>query len=174
MNSINPEASHMGKKYILSSDNAMMKLRRMAFEILERNNGIPSICIAGIKENGFVVAQVLTSILKEISPLQVNLIEINIDKSNLLHCTITEDISVKDQVLVVVDDVVNSGKTMLYSILPFLPLSPKHIQTLTLVERSYKTFPVHVDYVGISLATTLRDNICVEVVDGNLMGAYVE
>lgn len=164
----------MGKKYILTSDKAMMKLRRMAFEILERNNGISSIFIAGIKENGFVVAQELKSILEEIAPLQVNLIEIDIDKSNLLQCTIPVETTIKDQVLVVVDDVVNSGKTLLYSILPFLPLSPKHIQTLTLVERSYKTFPVHVDYVGLSLATTLRENICVEVVDGKLVGAYVE
>lgn len=164
----------MDKKYILTADKAMMKLRRMAFEILERNNGTTTIFIAGIKENGFVVAQQLKLILEEISALHITLIEINIDKSNLLLCSIPTNTMIKDQVLVVVDDVVNSGKTLLYSILPFLPLSPKHIQTLTLVERSYKTFPVHVDYVGVSLATTLRDHICVEVIDGKLAGAYVE
>lgn len=163
----------MKKKYILTPEKAMMKLRRMAFEILERNNGISSIFIAGIKQNGYVVAQELKSILEEISPLQVNLIEININKSQLLDCSIPPCAEIKDQVLVVVDDVVNSGKTLLYAILPFLPYSPKQIQTLTLVERSYKTFPVHVDFVGVSLATTLQDNICVEVVEGKLAGAFV-
>ena len=163
----------MGKKYILTPEKAMMKLRRMAFEILERNNGTTAVSIAGIRENGFVVAQELKAILGEISSLQIDLIEIQIDKSNPLNCSIPSGIELKDKILIVVDDVVNSGKTLLYAILPFLPLSPKQIQTLTLVERSYKVFPVHVDYVGISLATTLQENISVMVVDGKLAGAYV-
>ena len=163
----------MGKKFILTSEKAMMKLRRMAFEILERNNGTTAVSIAGIRENGFVVAQELSAILGEISSLQIDLIEIQIDKSNPLNCAIPNGIELKDKILIVVDDVVNSGKTLLYAILPFLPFSPKQIQTLTLVERSYKVFPVHVDYVGISLATTLQENIFVEVVDGKLAGAYV-
>ena len=163
----------MGKKYILTPEKAMMKLRRMAFEILERNNGATSVSIAGIRENGYVVAQELKAILAEISSLQIDLIEIHIDKSNPIHCTIPSGIDLKDKILIVVDDVVNSGKTLLYAILPFLQFSPRQIQTLTLVERSYKVFPVHVDYVGISLATTLQENIFVEVVDGKLAGAYV-
>ena len=163
----------MGKKYILTPEKAMMSLRRMAFEILERNNGTTTISIAGIRENGFVVAQELKAILDEISSLQIDLIEIHIDKSNPLNCSIPSGIGLNDKILIVVDDVVNSGKTLLYAILPFLPLFPKQIQTLTLVERSYKIFPVHVDYVGISLATTLQENIFVEVVDGKLAGAYV-
>lgn len=163
----------MGEKYILTSEKAMMKLRRMAFEILERNNGATAVSIAGIMDNGFVVAQELKAILNEISSLQIDLIEIRIDKANPLNCSIPSGIELKDKILIVVDDVVNSGKTLLYSILPFLPLSPRQIQTLTLVERSYKVFPVHVDYVGISLATTLQENIFVEVVEGKLGGAYV-
>lgn len=163
----------MGQKYILTPEKAMTKLRRMAFEILERNNGASAVSIAGIRENGFVVAQELKAILGEISSLHIDLIEIQIDKSNPLNCSIPSGIDLKDKILIVVDDVVNSGKTLLYGILPFLPLSPKQIQTLTLVERSYKVFPVHVDYVGISLATTLQENIFVEVVEGKLGGAYV-
>jgi pyrimidine operon attenuation protein/uracil phosphoribosyltransferase len=163
----------MGKKYILTSEKAMMSLRRMAFEILERNNGAKTVSIAGIRENGYVVAQELKSILAEISSLEIDLIEVQIDKSNPIHCTIPSGIDVKDKILIVVDDVVNSGKTLLYAILPFLQFSPKQIQTLTLVERSYKIFPVHVDFVGISLATTLQENIFVEVVDGKLAGAFV-
>lgn len=163
----------MGKKFILTPEKAIMKLRRMAFEILERNNGATSVSIAGIRENGYVVAQELKAVLSEISSMQIDLIEIQIDKSNPIHCSIPTDIDLKDKILIVVDDVVNSGKTLLYAILPFLQFSPKQIQTLTLVERSYKIFPVHVDYVGISLATTLQENIFVEVVDGKLAGAYV-
>ncbi|MCE2847627.1 MAG: phosphoribosyltransferase family protein [bacterium] len=163
----------MGKKYILTPEKAMMSLRRMAFEILERNNGATAVSIAGIRENGYVVAQELKTILAEISTLQIDLIEILIDKSNPIDCSIPDSIDLKDKILIVVDDVVNSGKTLLYAILPFLQFSPKQIQTLTLVERSYKIFPVHVDYVGISLATTLQENISVEVVEAKLAGAYV-
>lgn len=173
MRQINIHTNTMGKKYILTSEKAMMKLRRMAFEILERNNGATSISIAGIRKNGFVVAQELKAILGEISSLPIDLIEIQIDKSNPINCTIPGGIQLKDKILIVVDDVVNSGKTLLYAILPFMQLSPKQIQTLTLVERSYKIFPVHVDYVGISLATTLQENITVEVIEGKLEGAYV-
>ena len=120
--------TYMEKKYILTPEKAMMKLRRMAFEILERNNGATAVSIAGIKENGFVVAQELKAILGDISSLQIDLIEIQIDKSNPINCAIPNGIELKDKILIVVDDVVNSGKTLLYAILPFLPLSPKQIQ----------------------------------------------
>jgi pyrimidine operon attenuation protein/uracil phosphoribosyltransferase len=98
---------------------------------------------------------------------------VDIDKQNPLVCRLENDSELKDNVVVVVDDVVNSGKTLIYSLIPLLNSSPKRIETLTLVERSYKTHPVHVDYVGVSLATTLHDHIFVEIEDGKLGGAYL-
>lgn len=170
----NSSVQGMEKKYILSADQAMMKIRRMSFEILERNKGITHLYLAGIKENGLVLAHLLKTVLEEIDHLNVQVVAVTIDKKNPLSCVLPANIDFKQTSVVVVDDVVNSGKTLLYAILPFLNCATKNIQTLTLVERSYKTFPVHVDYVGISLASTLEDHICVEVQDGRLVGAYLE
>jgi pyrimidine operon attenuation protein/uracil phosphoribosyltransferase len=163
----------MERKYILSADKAMMKLRRMAYEVIERNNTEQQLFLAGIKGNGLDIAVILKSILDEISTFNVVLLPINIDKQNPLVCQLDNTSDLQDKVVIVVDDVVNSGKTLLYSLLPLLKASPKKIETLTLVERSYKTHPIHVDYVGIALATTFHDHIIVEVNDGQLGGAYL-
>jgi pyrimidine operon attenuation protein/uracil phosphoribosyltransferase len=77
-------------------------------------------------------------------------------------------------VIIVVDDVANSGKTMLYALQPFLRNQPKKIQTLALVDRTHKTFPVHTDYVGFALATTLQEHIFVEVSGEIVTGAWLE
>lgn len=150
-----------------------MKLRRMAYEVIERNNAEQQLILAGIKGNGLDIAVILKSILDEISTFDVVLLPIDIDKQNPLNCMVANNVDLQHKVIVVVDDVVNSGKTLLYSLLPLLKASPKKIETLTLVERSYKTHPVHVDYVGISLSTTFHDHIIVEVKEGKLEGAYL-
>ena len=76
--------------------------------------------------------------------------------------------------IIIIDDVTNSGKTLLYALKPFLEYYPRKIQTLVLVERSHKTYPIHPDYVGLSLATTLQDHIYVEVKDNEITGAYLD
>ena len=75
--------------------------------------------------------------------------------------------------IVLVDDVANSGKTILYSLKPFLEFHPKKIQTLALVERTHKIFPVNLDYKGLSVATTLQEHIFVEVINEDVVGAYL-
>ncbi len=164
----------MERKYILSADKALMKLRRMAYEVIERNSTEKQLILAGVKGNGFAIAQMLKTILDDISSFKVELLLVDIDKQNPLVCQLEKGSDLKDKVIVVVDDVVNSGKTLIYSLIPLLKSSPKRIETLTLVERSYKTHPVHVDYVGVSLATTLHDHIYVEVENGKLDGAYLQ
>lgn len=164
----------MERKYILSADKALMKLRRMAYEVIERNSSEKQLILAGIKGNGYAIAQMLKSILDDISSFKVDLLLVDIDKQNPLVCQLENQNEIKDKVVVVIDDVVNSGKTLIYALIPLLKSSPKRIETLTLVERSYKTHPVHVDYVGVSLATTLHDHIFVEVDEGKLGGAYLQ
>jgi pyrimidine operon attenuation protein/uracil phosphoribosyltransferase len=164
----------MERKYILSADKALMKLRRMAYEVIERNSSEKQLILAGVKGNGFAIAQMLKSILNDISSFKVDLLMVDIDKQNPLVCRLKNDSELTDKVVVVIDDVVNSGKTLIYSLIPLLNSSPKRIETLTLVERSYKTHPIHVDYVGVSLATTLHDHIFVEIEDGKLGGAYLQ
>jgi pyrimidine operon attenuation protein/uracil phosphoribosyltransferase len=76
--------------------------------------------------------------------------------------------------IILIDDVTNSGKTLLYALKPFLECYPKKIQTLVLVERSHKAYPIHPDYVGLRLATTLLDHVCVEFDGGEITGAFIE
>jgi pyrimidine operon attenuation protein/uracil phosphoribosyltransferase len=79
-----------------------------------------------------------------------------------------------NKVIILVDDVANSGKTLLYALKPFLAFHPKKIQMLVLVERSHNSFPVHPDYVGLSVSTTLQEHIYVEVEEGKIAGTYLQ
>jgi pyrimidine operon attenuation protein/uracil phosphoribosyltransferase len=163
----------MEKKYILTEHVAEMKLRRMAFEIIENNREEKKLILAGILDNGMVLARQIKTFLELNSQISVQLIEISLDKQNPLHCDIKDASTVKNEVVIVMDDVINSGKTFLYALIPLLNEMPRKIQTLTLVERSYKTFPVHADYVGVSLSTTLQDHIYVEVLGDKVIGAFL-
>ena len=163
----------MEKKYILTEHVAEMKLRRMAFEIIENNREEKKLILAGILDNGMVLARQIKTFLELNSQISVQLIEISLDKQNPLQCEIQDASTVKNEVVIVMDDVINSGKTFLYALIPLLNEMPRKIQTLTLVERSYKTFPVHADYVGVSLSTTLQDHIYVEVLGDKVIGAFL-
>ena len=162
------------KKNILSREIAEKKLRRMAYEILENNLDEKEIILAGIQESGTVVARTIQQILFEISSLKIVLITIKLDKKNPKEVLTEPAIDFADKVIIVIDDVSNSGKTLLYAMKPFLEFHPKKIQTLVLVERSHTSFPVRPDYVGLSIATTIQEHIFVEVKGDDLIGAYME
>ena len=164
----------MAKNHILDSETVDMKLQRMAYEIIENNLDENSIILVGIKDNGSVIARNVERILKQISPLQVKLINLSLDKKNPGPIQLSEQTDLNNKVIIIVDDVANSGKTMLYSLKPFLEFYPKKIQTLALVERTHKTFPVNLDYIGLSVATTFQEHIYVEVDGENIVGAYLE
>jgi pyrimidine operon attenuation protein / uracil phosphoribosyltransferase len=161
------------KNYILDQSVAEKKLRRMALEIIEQNPDEKQIILAGIHESGSVVAKCIQEVLREISLLNTHLISISLDKRNPKEVTLSETLDFNSKVIIVVDDVANSGRTLLYALKPFLQYHPKKIQTLVLVERSHNSFPVCSDYVGISIATTLQEHIYVEVGNGKVLGAYL-
>lgn len=164
----------MEKNYILSPEVAAKKLKRMAFEILENNFGETSFILAGIRESGTAIAQTIQDLLKEIAGLQTELVTVSLDKKNPLTVTLSRPLDFNNQIVILVDDVSNSGKTLLYAIKPFLDSNPKKIQTLVLVERSHNAFPVKPDYVGLSVATTIQEHIYVEVEKGRVKGAWLE
>lgn len=161
------------KNYILTKDVAEKKLQRIAYEIVERNAGEKEILLAGIKENGLVIANKMKQLLEPILKENVNVISVSIDKKQPDEVLLYPAIYINDKIVILVDDVANSGKTLLYSLKPFLMSYPKKIQTLVLVERTHKAFPVNSDYVGLSVATTLQEHIIVEVKDDNIEGAYL-
>ena len=162
------------KKYILSKEVVEKKLRRMAYEILENNIDEREIILAGIRENGSVVAKVIQKMLGEISAIKTELITITLDKSEPTNVSLSKTFDFNRKVIVVIDDVSNSGKTLLYALKPFIVSHPKKIQTLVLVERTHTSFPVRPDYVGLSIATTLQEHIFVEVKGEEVAGAYLK
>ena len=158
----------MAAHFILSKEIAYQKIHRMAYEIVEQNVKENQIILAGIKENGSVIATALYQVLKEIFKGEIKIIEIKIDKKDPKNISLSEKINFDNKVILVVDDVANSGKTLLYALKPFLDFYPKKIQTLVLVERSYKEFPVAPDYVGLSVSTASTEKIIVEVSKGEI------
>ena len=163
----------MERKQILTGAHAAMKLRRLAYEILENNPGEQELLLAAIKGCGLVVARQLLSILSEISNVSVRLISIDINKDHPGAVELSESVVMDGKVVILIDDVANSGRTLLYALRPFLDCHPRKIQTLVLVERSHKAYPIHPDFVGLRLATTMQDHVRVEV-DGDLItGAYI-
>ncbi|HUQ96608.1 MAG TPA: phosphoribosyltransferase family protein [Chitinophagaceae bacterium] len=158
---------------ILNREAAQRKLRRMAFQIAEDNAGEAALIIAGIIGNGALLAQKLVAELKKIIQIPIEQLTIELDKRNLLQVVVTPEKDWNGTVLIVVDDVSNTGKTLLYALKPFLEAQPKKIQTLVLVERSHKLFSIQPDYVGVSITTTLQEHISVVTKDGEIEGAWL-
>lgn len=161
------------KKYILNQSVAEQKMRRMALEVMENNQDETELILVGIRESGSVVARTIQRMIAEIAGVKTELLTITLDKRFPEEITLSKSFDFNDKVIIVIDDVANSGKTLLYSLKPFLAYHPKKIQSLVLVERSHNSFPVHSDYVGLSIATTLQEHIYVEVDGDTVMGAYL-
>ncbi|MFZ4058024.1 MAG: phosphoribosyltransferase family protein [Ferruginibacter sp.] len=162
------------KKYLLSKETADKKLHRMALEVAERNYDIPEIILIGIKENGLLIAQIVAEYLKEVFAGKIQVVPLSIDKKHPSVASIEETISINNKVVVLIDDVANSGRTMLYALQPLLNKHPQKIQTLALVERTHKSFPIDVDYIGLSVSTSLDQHIYVEVNEREITGAWMD
>jgi pyrimidine operon attenuation protein/uracil phosphoribosyltransferase len=161
----------MAGHLILSKEIAYRKIQRMAYEIAEQNINEGHVILAGIKENGSIIAGILLKFLKEIFKGEIKTVEIRIDKKNPKNISLSEKINFDNKIIIITDDVANSGKTLLYAIRPFLEFYPQKIQTLVLVERSHKEFPLSPDYVGLSISTALTEKIIVETSKGEIVGA---
>jgi len=158
------------KTVILNKVQISQRINRLAYQIYEDNLLEKELIIAGIAKSGYQFAKKIAESLKAISPLSVELIEIAIDK----HGTDRKEIKLnvpnekmKGKVIILVDDVLNSGKTMIDALRPFLQADIKKIRTVVLVDRNHKRFPVAADFVGHSLATTLQEHVTVDFENGN-------
>lgn len=165
----------MNKIAILTAAQIEQKLRRMAFEIWEKNNDEKEIFIIGIEDVGAAVASKIAQVLKEISSLKVNLSSIRINKKSPLHDSIElEKMALNKKNVVLIDDVANSGKTLLYALKPLMEFEPAKIQVAVLVDRKHKNFPVTPDIIGHSVSTTIQENIIVSYKNGEFTGAHLE
>ncbi len=151
---------------ILDQRQIQQKTKRLAIEILENNYAEQEIILAGINNNGMGFAQMLMEQLLQITDSQITVTRIRLNPA----APTTSDVhlempleEVKGKVIIVVDDVANTGRTLFYAMKPFLEVLPAKIEIAVLVDRKHKSFPIRSDYVGLTLATTLKENIDVKI-----------
>lgn len=165
----------MSKVTILTAEQIHYKLKRMAYEIWEKNSNEKEITLIGITGGGATVAHNLTQVLLQISPLKVTLLDLDINKKAPLSQEILIDKKyIKSRSVILIDDVANSGKTLIYALRPILDLEPQKIQIAVLVDRKHKSFPIVPDIIGFSVSTTLQDQIIVNTSDKRLTSAHLE
>ena len=153
---------------LLDQKQIQQKIKRLAIEILENNYKEKEIILAGINNNGMSFAQLLYKQLLPLTKSSIILTRISINPANPLDKDIEIEpplTDLNDKSIIIVDDVANTGRTIFYAIKPLLTILPKKIEVAVLIDRTHKSFPIKVDYLGMSLATTLRENIDVQIRD---------
>lgn len=146
---------------ILTHAEIKNKIKRIAYQIYESNVDENEIILAGIEGNGYILAKLLKSALKKVSAINPILCKVSIDKNNPRNDISTSISSndYKNKSLVLVDDVLNSGATLIYGVKHFLEVPLKQFKTAVLVNRNHKKYPVKADFKGISLSTSLQEHV---------------
>lgn len=163
-------------RQILTSLQTRQKIRRIAFEIYEQNFEESTIILAGIAGEGYEFAKILTEELRSISPLDVKLVQLLFDKTIHQQSEIKFDdasVQLENQVAVVVDDVLNTGRTLAFALEPFLKVRMKKLQVAVIVDREHHLFPVSANYVGYSLSTTISERVEVILSRSSEEGVYL-
>lgn len=160
---------------ILTNQEIEQKINRLAHQIIENCFEEGEIHIGGIVGNGVHLTNKLSVIIKQHSDLKVNTFEININKSEPWSepITLSADVdSLKNGFIILVDDVLNSGKTMQYALTEILRFPTKAIKTVALVDRKHRRFPIKADFVGLGLSTTLKERVEI-ILDKSEQKAYL-
>ncbi|WP_456437005.1 phosphoribosyltransferase family protein [Psychroserpens sp.] len=163
------------KNIILNHQEIQHKIRRIAYQIYESNVYEEDIILAGIESNGYILAKKLKQNLEKISDLKPVLCKVKIDKKNPL-APITTSLNQDEYInksIVLVDDVLNSGSTLIYGVKHFLDVPLKQFKTAVLVNRNHKKYPVKADFKGISLSTSLSEHIEI-ILSGKTHEAYLK
>jgi pyrimidine operon attenuation protein/uracil phosphoribosyltransferase len=163
------------KTLILDAGQVKQKIKRMAFEIYEHNFKEKNIVIAGVDGQGYMLAKQLAKELEIVSPIEILLVKVSLDKvapqqgDVVLDCEIRD---IKKKCIVLVDDVLNTGRTLAYGLKPFLDTDVKKIEVAVLVNRSHAHFPLYPQYTGYELSTTINDHV--EVLLGKENAVYLK
>ena len=160
---------------ILDIQGIDQKLKRLAWQVYEKNAAEKGIIVVGISERGLILAKKLVGHIQEISKIKTKLAHLDLDKDNPYNKEVALNLEVKEyanKVVILVDDVLNSGKTLMYAAKHFLTTPLKRLSVMVLVDRNHNRYPIKADYVGLSLATTLQEYINVEL-KGTDKGVYL-
>jgi len=150
---------------ILDQQQIQQKITRLGHQLIEVAFDQEVIYLGGIVGNGYVLAQLLADVIAQNSALRVVCFEIKLNKDEPWSEAITFSIDQKDlknSYIVLIDDVVNSGKTMQYALLKFLEQATKAIKTVALIDRQHRRYPIKTDFAGLSLSTTLKNHVEVD------------
>jgi len=161
---------------ILNHRQITQKVRRMAFELYEQNYNAEGLVLAGINGMGARLSDLLAAELQNFSTLRIEQIEVEIDKQSPSQEDIkvnSEGVELNDKVVVLVDDVLYTGRTIAYGMKPFLQKKIKKLQLAVLIDRSHRSFPVSPDVVGYELSTTINQRIEVKLADSENFGVYL-
>jgi pyrimidine operon attenuation protein/uracil phosphoribosyltransferase len=161
---------------ILSAEQIRQKIRRIAFQIYENNFEEPALLLAGISGEGYVLAQALVRELQAIAPFSVDLIQLDLDKAQMAQPPVRPDRGMgdyTDTVVIVIDDVLYTGRTLAFSLQPFLNVPIRKLQVAVLIDRNHPRYPVAADYKGYELSTTLTEHVDVVLSDEKRMGVYL-
>ena len=159
---------------ILDSNQINQKILRLSWQVFEDNFSEKEIILVGIGEQGLFIAEQVKFHLNTISKLKTTVFRIDVDRDmpfNKVSTELTEN-DYKNKVIILIDDVLHSGKTLTYAFKTFLDTSVKKMAVLVLIDRNHNSFPVKANYVGLSLSTTLKEYIEV-VLKGNNKGVYL-
>ena len=163
------------KTLILNNEQIYQKINRISYQIFEDNHTEKEIIIVGIATKGYLFAEKLVNQLNKISKIKITLAKLTIDKDNPLENEGKLDVSpdlLNNKVIILADDVLNSGKALIYGVKYLLDFPIKKMSTVVLVDRNHKKYPIGTHYVGLSLSTTLQNHISVEF-KGDKISAFL-
>ena len=164
----------MDKNKILDYHLVKKKIIRISLQIIEANSIDDEIIIAGIENNGYIIAKKICNEIKKISDKKIQLCSIKIDKKNPrkeITVSLVQE-QYENKSVVIVDDVLNSGSTLMYAVKYFLDTKLKKLKTAVLVDRNHKKYPIKADYKGLSLSTSIQNHVEVSI-DDNEINAYL-
>jgi pyrimidine operon attenuation protein/uracil phosphoribosyltransferase len=157
---------------VLTQSQIHQKITRLAYEILEQNLNEDVLVLAGINNNGFRFATLLHAALSSISNRDCILAQIRLNPANPLENLPETDLdaaTLEKASVIIVDDVANTGRTIFYAFQVCMPVLVRKLQVAVLVDRKHKRYPIQVDYVGLSLATTMGEHIEANLADQHNM-----
>jgi len=151
---------------ILNQEQIRQKTKRLAIQILERNYGVDEIYLAGINNNGLSFAKSLGLYMKRNTDIPIHYLQVRVNAADPIAEEVLINIDkdkLKGKTIVLVDDVANTGRTLFFGFKPLLETLPEKIEIAVLVDRKHKNYPIHSNYVGLSLATTIGEHIEVQL-----------
>jgi len=163
------------KSKILNAEEINQKLKRLAWQVYEKNSVEKEVIIVGISERGLILAEKLEGHLQSISNIKTKTSHLELDKDNPYNKEVSLSLEEKhyaNKVVILVDDVLNSGKTLMYASKHFLTTPLISLSIMVLVDRNHNRYPIKADYIGLSLATTLQEYISVDLT-GRYKGVYL-